>query len=91
LIRPDYDLTVVRRKGNSQELVPERVIHFSRTDLQLYRQDMYDAKGAIQTTAIYGPMGTFGQQNFPGTVTALSETTQHVLVRACHLTQETTV
>jgi hypothetical protein len=69
LIQPDYDLTVVRRKGDSQELIPERVIHFSRTDLELYQEDMYDAKGALQTTAIYGPMQTFGQQKFPGTVT----------------------
>jgi outer membrane lipoprotein-sorting protein len=68
-IQPDYDLTVVRRKGNSQELIPERVIHFTRTDLQLYQEDIYDAKGTIQTTAIYGPMQTFGQQRFPGTVT----------------------
>jgi hypothetical protein len=68
-IQPDYDLTVVRRKGNSQELIPERVIHFSRTDLQLYQEDMYDPKGTIQTTAVYGPMRTFGQQKFPGTVT----------------------
>lgn len=68
-IRPDYDLTVLRRKGNSQELIPERVIHFSRTDLQLYQEDIYDAKGTIQTTAIYGPLQTFAQQKFPGTVT----------------------
>jgi outer membrane lipoprotein-sorting protein len=68
-IQPDYELTVVRRKGNSQELIPERVIRFRRTDLQLYQEDMYDAKGAIQTTAVYGPMQTFGQQKFPGTVT----------------------
>jgi outer membrane lipoprotein-sorting protein len=66
--QPDYVLTVVRRKGNSQELIPERVIHFSRTDLQLYQEDMYDTKGTIQTTAIYGPMQTFGQQKFPGTI-----------------------
>jgi hypothetical protein len=56
-------------QGNSQELIPERVIHFSRTDLQLYQEDIYDAKGAIQTTAVYGPMQAFGQQKFPGTVT----------------------
>jgi hypothetical protein len=67
-IQPDYNLTVVRRKGNSQELIPERVIHFSRTDLRLYQADMYDAKGTIQTTAIYGPMQSFGQQKFPGTI-----------------------
>jgi hypothetical protein len=69
MIQPDYDLTVVRRRGNSQELIPERVIHFRRTDLQFYQEDMYDAKGGIQTTAIYGPMQTFGQQKFPGTIT----------------------
>jgi hypothetical protein len=34
-----------------------------------HQEDIYDAKGAIQTTAIYGPMQTFGQQKFPGTVT----------------------
>jgi hypothetical protein len=45
------------------------VIHFRRTDPQLYQEGVYDAKGAIQTTAIYGPMRTFGQQKFPGTVT----------------------
>lgn len=69
VIQPDYDLTVVRRKGDSQELIPERVIHFRRTDLQLYQEDMYDAKGGIQTTATYGPMQTYGQQKFPGTIT----------------------
>ena len=68
-IAPDYDLTVVRRKGNTQELIPERVIPFSRTDLQLYQEDMYDTEGAIQTTAMYGPMQTFGQQKFPAAVT----------------------
>jgi hypothetical protein len=67
-IRPDYDLTVSRRKGNSQELIPGRVVHFSRTDLQLYQEDIYDAKGTIQTTAIYGPMQMFGQHKFPRTV-----------------------
>jgi len=35
----------------------------------VYQEDMYDTKGTIQTTAIYGPMQAFGQQNFPGTVT----------------------
>ncbi len=48
MIQPDYVLTVVRRKGNSQELIPERVIHFRRTDLQLYQEDMYDAKAQFK-------------------------------------------
>jgi outer membrane lipoprotein-sorting protein len=69
LVKPEYDLAVVRRKENSQELVTERVIHFNREDLQPFQEDIYDAKGAIQTTAIYGPMQTFGPQKFPGSIT----------------------
>jgi hypothetical protein len=69
LIQPDYDLTVVRRKGDTQELIPQRVIHFSRSDLQPYQEDIYDPKGAIQTQAIYGPAQPFGQAKFPGTIT----------------------
>jgi outer membrane lipoprotein-sorting protein len=69
MVQPDYDLTVVRRKENTQELIPERVIHFSRIDLHPYQEDIYDAKGAIQTQATYGPLQTFGPVQFPGMIT----------------------
>ena len=69
MINPEYDLTVVRQKPNTQELIPQRVVHFSRTDLRVVQEDIYDAKGAIQTQAIYGPMQTFGNWQFPGTIT----------------------
>jgi hypothetical protein len=69
IVQPDYDLSVLRRKSNSQELIPERVIHFSRIDLRPYEEDIYDAKGAIQTQAIYGPDQTFGAVKFPGMIT----------------------
>lgn len=65
----DYELSVLRKKPNSQELIPERVIHFDRTNLRAYEEDIYDAKGAIQTQAIYGPDQTFGDVRFPGTIT----------------------
>jgi len=68
IAQPDYDLMVVRRKQNSQELVPERVIHFSRIDLRPYQQDMYDEEGAIQTEALYGPLQTFAGTKFPETI-----------------------
>jgi hypothetical protein len=67
--KPEYDLTVVRRKENSQELIPERVIHFSRINLQPFQEDIYDAKGTVQTIATYGPLQTFGPLKFPGTIT----------------------
>ncbi|MBV8671830.1 MAG: hypothetical protein JOZ33_00230 [Acidobacteriaceae bacterium] len=69
LLDPQYDLTVVRRKPGSQELIPERVVHFTRTDLQTVQEDIYDQNGSIQTTAIYGPLQRFGPQMFPGTIT----------------------
>lgn len=64
-----YLLTVLRRKGNSRDLVPERVIRFDRVDLRPYEEDIYDAKGAIQTQAIYGADQKFGEVMFPGTIT----------------------
>ncbi len=68
-LRPEYDLSVVRRKENSQELIPERVVHFDRTDLRPYEVDIYDKNGERQTEAVYGPLQTFGPVEFPGTVT----------------------
>lgn len=67
--QPEYDLTIVRRKEKGQELIPERVIHFSRIDMHPFQEDIYDTKGAIQTQAIYGPLQTFGTEKFPGTIT----------------------
>ena len=69
VVQLDYDLSVLQRKGNSQDLIPERVIHFNRADLQPYEEDIYDAKGEIETQAIYGPVQTFGPLKFPGAIT----------------------
>jgi hypothetical protein len=69
LLDPQYDLTIVRRKPDSQELIPQRVIHFTRTDMHMVQEDIYDQKGSIQTTAIYGPQQRFGPQMFPGSIT----------------------
>jgi outer membrane lipoprotein-sorting protein len=69
MVKPEYDLTVMRRKENSQELIPERVVHFSRINLQPVQEDIYDQKGAIQTQAIYGPLQRYGTELFPGSVT----------------------
>ncbi len=69
VVQADYDLLVLKRKGGGQELIPERVIHFNRVNLQPYSEDIYDAEGAIQTQTIYGPDQKFGTVMFPGTIT----------------------
>lgn len=69
VVQPDYDLSVLRRKDQSNDLIPERVIHFNRVDMRPYEEDIYDPKGAIQTQAIYGANQKFGTVEFPGTIT----------------------
>ena len=60
---------MVRRKAGSQELIPERVIHFDRTTLLPSGVDIYDEAGELQTQAVYGPYANFGDQRYPATIT----------------------
>lgn len=65
----EYDLTVVRHKVNSQELIPERCIHFDRSTLLPSGVDIYNGDGNIQTIATYGPYASYGDERFPATIT----------------------
>jgi hypothetical protein len=69
LADPEYALTVVRHMANSQELIPERRIHFDRTTLLPSGVDIYDPSGAIQTQAVFGPYASFSDQRYPSTIT----------------------
>lgn len=66
---PDYDLSIVRRKESGNELIPVRTIHFSRTDLLPFEQDIFDKDGNVETQTIYGRYQTFGATQFPAVVT----------------------
>lgn len=68
-IDPQYLLTILSRQGNSNILQARRVIHFSRIDLRPVEEDIYDQKGQVQTVTLYGPLQTFGDERYPGTVT----------------------
>lgn len=56
---PDYELGILRRVGNTQQLLPERVIHISRTNLLPYQQDEYDSRGILVTRTHYSNYQTF--------------------------------
>lgn len=68
-VRPQYVLTVLAREGNGNVLLAKRVIRFSRIDLRPIEQDIYDDAGQVQTVTTYGPMQTFGDERYPGTIT----------------------
>jgi outer membrane lipoprotein-sorting protein len=67
--QPDYDLNILRHKGTSNELETLRVIHFNRTTLLPYRQDIYDDQGRLATTTLYDQYKTFGDRQFPTVLT----------------------
>ncbi len=67
-ILPEYELTVVRQRQHSQQLISERVIHFSRINLLPFQEDSYNGL-AIETKAVYGPFVDFGGVQYPKTIT----------------------
>jgi outer membrane lipoprotein-sorting protein len=69
LVHPEYELNIVRRKPDSQELFPVRVVHFHREDLLPYEQDLYDDKGSLETQVIYGAYQDFEGMMYPHTIT----------------------
>ncbi|MDP9038908.1 MAG: hypothetical protein M3O02_06475 [Acidobacteriota bacterium] len=70
---PDYDLTMFRKDAGNM-LATVRVVHFNRITLLPYKQDSYDAKGRLATSASYngwqrfaytGADGKSGEIEFP--------------------------
>jgi hypothetical protein len=80
LMEPQYILNIGRRKADSQELYPVRVVHFRREDLLPYEQDLYDDKGSLETQIFYGASKDFEGTRYPGTVTLKRPQDEYQLV-----------
>lgn len=63
-----YDLGILRRAGDSQQLVPVRVIHISRTDLMPYQQDEYNDEGILVTKTVYSNYQIFDKISYPSRI-----------------------
>lgn len=66
---PQYELSITRAKADGKELIPVRVIHFHRENLEPFEQDIYSADGSLETQVFYGPDQEFGEAHFPGYIT----------------------
>ncbi len=64
----DYDVGVLHRMGDTNELLPSRIIHINRQDLMPYQQDLYNPKGEIETQAYYSDYRDFNGIKFPATI-----------------------
>ena len=69
IAEPDYELGILRRIGNSQQLIPERVVHISRTNLLPFQQDEYNDHGILVTRTVYSDYRTFDQIPYPTKIT----------------------
>ena len=69
MAEPDYELGILRRIGNSQQLMPERVVHISRTNLMPFQQDEYDSHGILVTRTLYADYRLFDGIQYPTKIT----------------------
>jgi outer membrane lipoprotein-sorting protein len=69
IAEPDYELGILQRIGDSQQLMPERVVHISRTNLLPFQQDEYDSHGILVTRTLYSEYRTFDQIPYPTKIT----------------------
>ena len=80
LIIPEYILSVMRRRDDSHELTPLRVIHIHREDLLPYQQDLYDENNNLETQIIYGRYVEYGDHPYPSTITIKRPMEQYQVV-----------
>lgn len=80
LLHPEYVLSIVRRKPDSRELFPVRVVRFHREDLLPCEQDLYDENGIMETQVIYGPYKDFDGAKYPSTITLKRPQEEYQLV-----------
>jgi outer membrane lipoprotein-sorting protein len=64
---PDYQLQILSQP-QGQTVHTQRVIHISRTDLEPFQQDIYDADGKIETQAVYSNYQKYGDISFPSKI-----------------------
>jgi hypothetical protein len=65
---PEYVLSISRRKGDSRQLTPVRVVTFRRDDLLPYQQDLYDDEGNLETQVDYANYRDFEGSKYPSTI-----------------------
>ncbi len=64
---PDYELQILSQP-QGQTVHTRRVIHISRTNLEPFQQDIYDADGKVETQAVYSNYQKYGDISFPSKI-----------------------
>jgi hypothetical protein len=67
VIQDDYELIVIRKKGESQGILARKIV-FSRVDLKPHRQYIYDEQGTLMTDAKYAEYKDYDNVDFPSRI-----------------------
>ena len=67
MLQDDYELLVIRRKGDKEGILSRKVI-FSRTDLKPHRQIVYDEEGKVATDARYAEYKDYDGVSYPSRI-----------------------
>jgi len=67
MLQDDYELVVIRRKGDMQAVLSRKII-FSRIDLKPHRQIIYDEEGKVATDARYAEYKDYDGVNYPSRI-----------------------
>jgi len=62
-------LSIRRRKPDSQQETPVRLIRFHRDDLLPYEQDLYDGNGDLETVVNYDAYQDYEGAKYPSIIT----------------------
>jgi outer membrane lipoprotein-sorting protein len=69
LYKQEYVLSIMRKRPDSHQETPVRVVTFDRSTLLPYEQDIYDNEGNLETRVYYTAYHDFGTINYPATIT----------------------
>ena len=67
VLQADYELIVIRKKGESEGVLSRKIV-FSRTDLLPHRQYIYDDQGNLATDARYAKYKDYDSISFPSRI-----------------------
>jgi len=70
MIQPAYLVTVVRRSDEGHWVLARRIL-FSRTDLTIHKQTLYDSAGDVTTVATYENFTDYNGVTFPSIIQIL--------------------
>jgi hypothetical protein len=67
ILQDDYELVVIRKEDNNRAVLSRKIV-FSRIDLMIHRQYIYDEQGNLETDARYADYKDYDSVSYPSRI-----------------------